>query len=211
MKKHPESIRFCLALTALLSALFLTACGDDDDDFSPVARNRGYDYAFVSTGEFAEYPCNEMREGRDAAVGRDKDIYTCVFDRADSLYLWVGDEDTLTAYGKEFVREESSSSSEDETSSSSDEDDEYSSSSRNSSSSWSSSYSSSSYSSSSYSSSSSYYRSSSSHKKVNATPLLTEKGEQFNSAISYGIMTDPRDGTKYKTVVVKVKPGWWKT
>jgi len=184
-----------LAVPALV-ACFLISCGDDDDDFSPVARNRGYDYAFVSTGEFAEYPCNEMREGRDAAVGRDKDIYTCVFDRADSLYLWVGDEDTLTAIGREYHRPESSSSS--------DEDDENSSSSRNSSSS----YSSSSWIASSSStprndiSSSSYYRSSSSRKSVNANPRLTEKGEQFNPAISYGIMTDGRDGKKYKTVVV---------
>ena len=182
-----------LAVSALV-ACFLISCGDDDDDFSPVARNRGYDYAFVSTGEFAEYPCNEMREGRDAAVGRDKDIYTCVFDRADSLYLWVGDEDTLTAIGREYHRPESSSSS--------DEDDENSSSSRNSSSS----YSSSSWIASSSStprndvSSSSYYRSSSSHKKVDATPRLTEKGEQFNSSITYGTMTDPRDGKKYRTV-----------
>ena len=42
MKKHPESIRFCLALTTLLTALFLAACGDDDD-FSPIARDHDYD------------------------------------------------------------------------------------------------------------------------------------------------------------------------
>ena len=42
MKKHPESIRLCLALTALLTALFLAACGDDDD-FSPIARDHDYD------------------------------------------------------------------------------------------------------------------------------------------------------------------------
>ena len=165
MKKHPESIRLCLALTALFTALLLAACGDDDD-FTPVAKNRGYDYAFTSVDKFAEYPCNEQREGRDAAVGRDKDMYTCVFDRADSLYLWAGDEDTLTATGKEFIREESSSS--EKSSSSSDDEDDSSSSLRQSSANSSSS-------SSNYHSSSSYYRSSSSHKKVNATPLLTEK------------------------------------
>jgi uncharacterized protein (TIGR02145 family) len=42
MKKHQESIRFCLALTALLTALLLAACGDDDD-FSPIARDHDYD------------------------------------------------------------------------------------------------------------------------------------------------------------------------
>ena len=86
----------CIALT------FLVACGDDDD-FTPVAKNRGYDYAFVSKSEFADYPCNDVREGRDAVVGRDKDMYTCVFNRADSLYLW-GDEaqgdETCGQYGK---------------------------------------------------------------------------------------------------------------
>ena len=58
-------------LAALVfAAAFLTACGDDDD-FAPVSRNRGYDYALKSTKEFADYPCNEMREGREAVVGRD--------------------------------------------------------------------------------------------------------------------------------------------
>ena len=184
MKKHLESMRLSLTLMVLFTALFFTACGDDDD-FTPVAKNRGYDYAFTSVDKFAEYPCNEQREGREAVVGRDKDSYYCEFDSRDSVYLWIGDEDTLTATGKEFVREESSSSSDDDASSS-----------RLSSSSYSSGYSS------SYGSSSSYNRSSSSRQHIDANPRLTEKGEQFNSAISYGIMTDPRDGTKYKTVVV---------
>ena len=164
------------------AVVFLAACGDDD--FTPVAKNRGYDYLFASTGEFTKYPCNEMREGREAIVGRDNDSYECKYDYRDSVYLWVGDSDTLTAEGREYHRAESSSSSDEEDDSSG---------SRNSSSS---------YSSSSYRSSSSYNRSSSSRQHIDANPRLTEKGEQFNPAISYGIMTDPRDGTKYKTVVV---------
>ena len=112
-------------LVALVSELaFLTACGDDD--FEPMARpsaeqdeelssssvkeNRGYDYAFTSSKEFADYPCNEMREGREAVIGRDKDRYECIFDEKDSVYLWAGESDTLTATGKEIVRAESSSS-----------------------------------------------------------------------------------------------------
>lgn len=95
------------ALTA--ATAFFTACGDDD--FAPVSRNRGYDYAFTSTKEFAEYPCNDIREGREAIVGRDKDSYYCEFDSRDSVYIWVGDTDTLTAEGREFHRAESSSSS----------------------------------------------------------------------------------------------------
>ena len=160
----------------LLGTAFLAGCGDDDD-FAPVSRNRGYDYAFTSTKEFADYPCNDVREGREAVVGREKESYYCQFDYRDSVYIWAGYDDTLTAYGKEFVREESSSSSDDDASNSRQ-------------------------SSSSYGSSSSYNRSSSSRQHIDANPRLTEKGEQFNSAISYGIMTDPRDGTKYKTVVV---------
>ena len=167
----------CIALT------FLIACGDDDD-FTPVARNRGYDYAFVSKSEFADYPCNDVREGRDAVVGRDKDMYTCVFNRADSVYLWVGNSDTLTANGHEYKRSSSSSSS------SSSDDELSSSSSRNSSSSYSSSY--------SYSSSS-YYGSSA---NPSSSFSLESKEDIFNPNISYGIMTDPRDGKKYKTVVV---------
>ena len=171
--------------TLLLGAAFLAGCGDDDD-FSPVSRNRGYDYAFTSTKDFADYPCNDVREGREAVVGRDKESYYCQFDYRDSVYIWAGYDDTLTAYGKEFVRSDASSSS--RGSSSSYDDDDNSSSSR-----YSSSYSSSRY------SSSSYY-SSSSREKVDVNPRLTEKGEQFNSSITYGTMTDPRDGKKYRTV-----------
>ena len=107
--KH--SVLRCLPGLCPLTAAtaFFTACGDDD--FAPVSRNRGYDYAFTSTKEFAEYPCNDVREGREAIVGRDKDSYYCEFDSRDSVYIWIGDTDTLTAEGREFHRAESSSSS----------------------------------------------------------------------------------------------------
>ncbi len=176
MKPYPKSTRFCLAVTALFSTLLLVACGDDDD-FTPVSRNRGYDYSLTSTKEFADYPCNEMRVGREAVVGREKESYYCeLFDETDSVYIWAGYSDTLTATGKEFVRAGSSSSSDDEDGPSS----SYSSSSYRSSSSYSSSYSSSS------------YRSSSSYSR----------DVPFNPDTDYGSMTDPRDGKTYKTVVV---------
>lgn len=98
-----------LFIAGTLFALFLVACGDDDD-FSPVAKNRGYDYAYTTAKGLSETPCNEMREGREAVIGRDKDRYECRFDRADSVYIWVGYDDTLTAEGREFHRAESSSS-----------------------------------------------------------------------------------------------------
>ena len=96
--------------TMLLGTAILAGCGDDDD-FAPVSRNRGYDYSLTSTKEFADYPCNDVREGREAVVGRDKESYYCQFDYRDSVYIWAGYDDTLTATGKEFVRSESSSSS----------------------------------------------------------------------------------------------------
>lgn len=204
-----------LFVAGTLFALFLVACGDDDD-FSPVAKNRGYDYAYTTAKGLSETPCNEMREGREAVIGRDKDRYECRFDRADSVYIWVGYDDTLTAEGREFHRAESSSSEDDEDSSSS--------SLRQSSANLSSSiYSSSSVSSSSYSSSSSnssssggvssssssssfsiFPTSSSSERysKMDVEPYLKEKGEQFNPDIEYGTMRDSRDGQVYKTVVV---------
>ena len=188
----------CLAALAFAAA-FLAGCGDDD--FTPVSKNRGYDYAFTSSKEFANYPCNEMREGREAIVGRDKDSYFCEFDEIDSVYIWAGYNDTLTAMGKEFVRKDASSSS---CESSSSEDDDGSSSSRYSSSYSSSSYRSSSSYSSSYSSSSSSARSSSSSLNwEELKPRLTEKDEQLNPDIEYGTMTDPRDGKTYKTVDVE--------
>ena len=94
-----------LLVASLASTALIAGCGDDDS-FSPVAKNRGYDYAFVKTNEFADYPCNEMREGREAVVGREKDRYECIFDERDSVYLWAGESDTLTAKGREFVRAE---------------------------------------------------------------------------------------------------------
>ena len=181
------------------TTIFFTACSDDDD-FSPVSKNRGYDYAFKSNNGFADYPCNEMREGSEAIVGRDKESYFCEFDEIDSVYIWAGYNDTLTAKGKEFVRKNVSSSSR-ESSSSGDDD---SSSSRYSSSYSSSSYRSSSSYSSSYSSSSSSARSSSSSLNwEELKPRLTEKDEQLNPDIEYGTMTDPRDGKTYKTVDVE--------
>ena len=162
---------------------FLAGCGDDES-FSPMAKNRGYDYAVTSPSGLSEYPCNEMREGRDAVVGRDKDMYTCIFDRTDSVYLWAGKNDTLTAKGKEFERKSSSSS-------------------RNSSSSR--------YSSSSYSSSS--LRSSSSERPYSSGPVVYDttdypkisKEDFFNPDIDYGEMVDPRDGKVYRTVEVDGK------
>ena len=187
MKRIVLGEKFIAAL--LLGTAFLAGCGDDDD-FAPVSRNRGYDYSLTSTKEFADYPCNDVREGREAIVGRDKDSYYCEFDERDSVYIWAGYDDTLTATGKEFTRtvpEPVEGSSSSQASSSSDNDD----------------YSSSSYSSSSYRSSSSYsssyssssYRSSSSYTWV----------DPFNPDTDYGSMTDPRDGKTYKTVVVNGK------
>ena len=215
MKKRcaKRSIQALLS-ACLVSSALIAGCGDDDS-FSPVSKNRGYDYAFVKTDDFAEYPCNEMREGRDAVVGRDKDRYECIFDERDSVYLWAGESDTLTAKGREFVREQSSSSEESSSSSSDDEvssDSESSSSVRNSSSS----YSSSGYSSSSYSSSSRY---SSSSYEIDSTwsffeddyalasiPValssVTSKDEFLNPDIEYGTMTDERDGQVYRTVTI---------
>ena len=61
----------------------------------------------------------------------------------------------------------------------------------------SSSYSSSRSSSSRYSSSS---RTSSTSTLMAGAPILKQKGEQFNSSINYGTMTDPRDGKTYRTI-----------
>ena len=107
-----------------------------------------------------------------------KDRYECIFDERDSVYLWAGESDTLTAKGGEFVRAESSSSEESS-------DRESSSSLRSSSSS----YSSSRYSSSSFKSDQSSYG-------------FESKEDLFNPDIDYGTMTDPRDGKVYRTVVV---------
>ena len=101
-----------------LGATIFTACGDDDS-FSPIAKDRGYDYAYTTAKDLSKTPCNDMREGREAVIGRNKDSYVCKFDYQDSVYIWVGYDDTLTAVGKEFVREDESSSSEDDDSSSS--------------------------------------------------------------------------------------------
>ncbi|MBR4784100.1 MAG: hypothetical protein IK012_02465 [Fibrobacter sp.] len=91
-----------------LGAVAFTACGDDE--FTPISKDRGYEYSIKSKSDFADIPCNEKREGREAVVGRDKDSYICKFDYRDSAYIWIGDTDTLTAEGRDFKRAESSSS-----------------------------------------------------------------------------------------------------
>ncbi len=192
-----------LIVASSVSVLLLTACGDDDS-FSPVSRNRGYDYAYTSTKGLSETPCNEVREGREAVIGRDKDRYECRFDRTDSIYIWVGEYDTLTAEGREFSRPESSSSSDEESS-----DSEDSSSSRVSSSSYSSSYSSSSARSSSSESSSSSSYSSGSYSSSSSSGGLAKSifgveynREFFNPDLQYGMMTDRRNDRIYKTVTI---------
>ena len=190
-----------IAVLAVTAVLVLGGCGDDDS-FSPVSRDRGYEYAYTSAKDLSKTPCDSMRKGREAAIGRDKDIYECIFDEQDSVYLWAGEDDTLTAVGREFHRAESSSSSRhsglDPESSSSPGDGGTDVAMTSSSSRYSSNYSSS-----SYRSSSSSVRSSSSHAKVKVDPLLKEKGEQFNPDIEYGTMTDPRDGKTYRTVEIR--------
>ena len=193
--KHLSSYKITSLAALAFGFTLLAGCGDDDS-FSPVSKNRGYDYAYTSAKDLSKTPCDEMREGREAVIGRDKDRYECRFDRADSIYIWVGYDDTLTAEGLEFVRAESSSSSDEESSSSS-----RSSSSRSSSSSYSSSYSSSS------ARSSSSVRSSSSRNYSNGSyrsflDSLESNEVFFNPDIDYGTMTDPRDGKTYRTVNV---------
>jgi len=117
MKKN----RWMAEVTMLLGLAFFAGCGDDDS-FTPVSRDRDYDYVLSSTGEFEEYECNKAREGRVAVVGRDNDRFTCEYDESESVYIWAGESDTLTAEGDEFVRSEASSggsSSSEESSSSS--------------------------------------------------------------------------------------------
>ena len=210
-KEHKIPSVFGYVLVWMACAFLFVACGDDDS-FSPVARDRGYEYAYTSAKDLSKTPCDSMRKGREAAIGRDKDIYECIFDEQDSVYLWAGDYDTLTAVGREFHRAESSSSSRhsglDPESSSSKGDggseaamtsSSYSSSSR---------YSSSSYSSSSVRSSSSY-SSSSGPRPVyslgDEIALPASKDDFFNPDIDYGTMTDPRDGKVYRTVNVNGK------
>ena len=92
------SSRQILVSVCVASTFFIAACGDDDS-FSPISRNRGYDYAYTSAKDLSKTPCDSMRNGRTAVIGRDKDFYECVFDKQDSVYLWVSDYDTLTAEG----------------------------------------------------------------------------------------------------------------
>ena len=206
MKHFPIRKAAGYSATALAFAI-LAACGDDDS-FSPMAKDRGYDYAYTTAKDLSKTPCNEMRDGREAVIGKNKERYECEFDYQDSVYLWVGYDDTLTAEGLEYHRTESSSS-EDEDSSSSSNDPSTSSGQALSGDSHESSCSSVAPSSSSRSSSSvgssssSSPRSSSSKTTQNTKPILTEKGEQFNPSIEYGTMTDPRDGKKYRTVEVE--------
>lgn len=165
-------------LWAGVAIVALTSCGDDDS-FSPVAKDRGYEYAYASANDLSKTPCNEMRKGRNAVIGRDKDLYTCIFDRVDSVYLWAGEYDTLTAGGREFIREESSSSIE-----SSDSDGS---------------------SSSSYSSFSCYLYSTKSYggySKDSYSFALDSRDDLLNPDVTYGTLVDERDGQVYKTVVV---------
>ena len=242
MKHFPIRKAAGYSATALAFAI-LAACGDDDS-FSPMAKDRGYDYAYTSAKDLSKTPCNEMRDGREAVIGKNKERYECEFDYQDSVYLWVGYDDTLTAEGLEYHRTESSSSLDDEDSSSSSNGDSrdnssssstgsssssvsssssYSSSSssvgsssssissssaKSSSSISSSSYSSSSVSSSSVSSSSISSSSSSSVKSSSSvssssvsSSSISSKEDLFNPNLTYGTMTDPRDGKKYKTIV----------
>ena len=190
---------YLFGMVFVASVLLLAGCGDDES-FSPVAKNRGYDYAYTTAKDLSKTPCNEMRENREAVIGRDKDRYECRFDYRDSVYLWVGYDDTLTAEGREYHRVESSSSEDDEDSSSSRS--SSSSSSRSSSSSFSSSsssYSSSAGSSSSYVSTGSSYDG---YGKVKIAFTLDSKEDLFNPNIDYGTMTDGRDGQVYRTVVI---------
>ena len=188
--------------TALAFAL-LVACGDDDS-FSPVAKDRGYDYAYTSAKDLSKTPCNEMREGREAIIGRDKDRYECKYDYRDSVYIWVSYDDTLTAEGREYHRAESSSSSDEEGDSSSSSS-SVTPQSSSSAASVSSSYSSSSSSSSNYSSSSSYSyiaRTYDGYAKGPYSLELNSKEELFNPDVDYGTLTDTRDGQVYRTVVI---------
>ena len=97
-----------IAVLAVTAVLVLGGCGDDES-FSPVSKGRDYDYVYTSAKDLSKTPCNENRDGRRAEV--DKDLYECIFDTQDSVYIWVGENDTLTAEGEEFHRAESSSSS----------------------------------------------------------------------------------------------------
>ena len=219
------TLRTIRQLTCLsLGSIIFTACGADSSFTSNVS-----DLSLTSNSEFADNPCDETREGLEAIVGNDKDHYVCTFDDRDSVYVWAGESDTLTARGKKFERVESSSSVDDEDVSSSDDEEDDpsnvdeeddssnvdeeddSSSSRSSKSKSSSSYSSNSKSSSKSSSSkrssssslsSSSSSSSSSKTKQDIEPLLLTEGDQFNSSITYGTMTDTRDNKTYKTVTV---------
>ena len=112
MKHFPIRKAAGYSTTALAFAI-LAACGDDDS-FSPMAKDRGYDYAYTTAKDLSKTPCNEMRDGREAVIGKNKDRYECEFDYQDSVYLWVGYSDTLTAEGREYHRTESSSSEDDE-------------------------------------------------------------------------------------------------
>ena len=181
--------------TLTMAAILFTACGDDDS-FSPMAKDRGYDYAYTTAKDLSKTPCNEMRDGREAVIGKNKDHYECEFDYQDSVYIWVGYSDTLTAEGREFHRAESSSSEDDEYSSSSSNNVILSGDSREESSS----------SRSSSSSSSSNYKSSSSSSNMSSSSESLDwnlpKETYLNPEIEYDTIIDSRDGKVYKTVKI---------
>ena len=161
-----------LAFFALASFL-LVACSDDES-FGPTSGGDKEESKSLYE-QFKDRPCNSSREGREVVVGKNS-RYTCMYDDDLWAYIWVSDDDTLTAEGKKFRQSSSSyyDAYED----------------------W--------YSSSSYSSSrSSSSRSSSSISGyTEKTPYLSRNGEQFNPEINYGTLNDARDGRTYRTVRV---------
>ena len=159
-----------LAIFALASIL-LVACSDDES-FGPTSGGDKEESKSLYK-QFKDRPCNSSREGREVIVGKNT-RYTCMYDDYLWEYVWVSDDDTLTAEGRP-LRQSSSSRA-------------YSSSSsyyRSSSSSY-------------YRSSSSSYNTS--YSQVARSYLLSYKGQQFNPNINYGTLRDRRDGKTYATV-----------
>lgn len=154
-----------------VAATLFTACGDDDS-FSPIAKDHGYE--------------------DESSSSADEDVYSS----SSHDVILSGDSRDNSAGSS---TESSSSSSRNSSSSSSGSSSSGSSSSSVSSSN---SNSSSSSVASSSSLNIPFSISSSGYTKMDVDPYLEEKGEQFNPNITYGTMTDPRDRKTYRTVVV---------
>jgi len=154
-----------------VAAILFTACGDDDS-FSPIAKDHGYEDESSSSAD------------EDVSSSSSHDV------------ILSGDSRDNSAGSS---TESSSSSSRNSSSSSSGSSSSGSSSSSVSSSN---SNSSSSSVASSSSLNIPFSISSSEYTKMDVDPYLEEKGEQFNPDITYGTMTDPRDRKTYRTVVV---------